>query len=420
MKAVVVGAGPAGAATALLLARGGLEVTLLERERSFERVFRGEGLMPSGADALLQMGLGELLESIPSRRVDSWNIWMDGAEVFVIPEPTEALGDRAVRVVSQPALLRALIEEAARSTAFRFEPGARAHGLLRDGPRGAGVRVAQGGEVRDLRADLVIACDGRGSPVRHMAGLELRLLPEQYDVLWCKLPAPAALQGRCPIFIMVAAGRNPAICYPSWDGRLQYGLVVRKGAAGPARGGDWVEELVQSAPTWLAQHVRAHRAEIDGPQRLTVLVGRAPAWTAPGLLLLGDAAHPMSPVRAQGVNLALRDAIVAANHLVPALRSGDPVVVDAAARAVQAEREPEIVRSQALQRVEAAGEVEARNATWRYRLARRLAPKLGRYRWAQQLWVRRQRELRHGVTEVRLRPPAEPRPESRTEGEHGG
>ena len=124
----------------------------------------------------------------------------------------------------------------------------------------------------------------------------------------------------------------------------------------------------------------------------------------PGLLLLGDAAHPMSPVRAQGINLALRDAIVAANHLVPALRSGGgAATLDAALRAVQAEREPEIVRVQALQRREAAGQAEARAETWRFGVAKRLAPVLGRYRWAQRLWLRRQDGLRFGVTEVKLR-----------------
>ncbi len=112
MKVLVAGAGPAGAATALLLARCGVEIRLVERERSFERVFRGEGLMPLGIDALIEMGLGGVLEAVPGRRVDSWDIWIDGEEVFVIPEPVEELGERAMRVVSQPALLEKLVEEA--------------------------------------------------------------------------------------------------------------------------------------------------------------------------------------------------------------------------------------------------------------------------------------------------------------------
>ena len=128
----MVGAGPAGAGTALLLARCGVEVRLVERERSFERVFRGEGLMPLGIDALIEMGLGEALEVVPGRRVDSWDIWIDGEEAFVIPESVEKLGERAMRVVSQPALLEKVVEEASRYPSFYFERGARVRDLLHD------------------------------------------------------------------------------------------------------------------------------------------------------------------------------------------------------------------------------------------------------------------------------------------------
>lgn len=406
MKVLVVGAGPAGAATALLLARRGVGVTLVERERSFERVFRGEGLMPLGVDALFEMGLGRVLGSVPGRKVESWNILIDGEEVFVIPEPVEELGGRAVRVVSQPALLGKMVEEADRYPSFSYERGTRVHDLIRDvGGRvvGAGLRTVDGGAL-EVRADLVIGTDGRGSLVRTRAGLVLELLPEDYDVLWFKMPAPERLREGCSFMIAVAAKRHPAVCYTSWDGRLQYGLVMPKGGLKELREKDWVDEAVRAAPNWLAEHVQARRDEIEGPVRLNVIVGRCREWSAPGVLLLGDAAHPMSPVRAQGINLAFRDAVVAANHLVPPLREGaGPTALDAACRAVQAEREPEIARAQKLQIREAAGQGDARSGGWRFELTKRLARRIGRYRWAQNAWLKRQHDLRFGSTEVKLR-----------------
>ena len=404
----MVGAGPAGAATALLLARFGVDVRLVERERSFERVFRGEGLMPLGIDALIEMGLEGVLQSVPGRRVDSWDIWIDGEEVFVIPEPVEELGERAVRVVSQPALLEEIVAEAKGRPSFSFERGTRVRDLIRDeGGRIVGAELETGKGPEQALADLVIGCDGRGSLVRKRAGLELELLPEQYDVLWFKLPAPERLRERCSIMIAVAAKEHPVLCYTSWDGRLQYGLVMPKGGLKEIREKDWIGQAVRSAPSWLAEHVVAHRDRIEGSSKLNVLVGRAPEWAAPGMLLLGDAAHPMSPVRAQGINLALRDAVVAANHLVPVLREGaGQDELDAACRAVQAEREPEVARAQKLQRREAAGQGDARSGSWRFELTKRLARRMGRYRWAQAAWLRRQHDLRFGSTEVKLKVPA--------------
>jgi len=405
VKVLVVGAGPAGATTALLLARYGIDVMLVEREKSFERVFRGEGLMPLGMDALFQMGLGELLASVPYRLVRSWNIYIDGEEVFVIPEPVDELGERAMRVVSQSAFLEKLVEEANQYPSFTFERGVRVHDLIRDqNNRVVGAQVETENGSQEVRADLVIGCDGRGSLVRTRAELALELLPEQYDVLWFKLPAPEILREGCSIIIAVAAKEHPIICYTSWDDRLQYGLILPKGGLRELREKDWVGESVRSAPTWLAEHILAKREQIDGPVRLNVIVGHCQKWSTPGLLLLGDAAHPMSPVRAQGINLSLRDAIVTANHLVPVLKKGArSSELDAACRAVQAERQPEIVRAQKLQRREAQGQGDARSGSWRFKFAKRAARRLGRYRWAQNAWLRRQHDLRFGSTEVQLR-----------------
>lgn len=415
MKVLVVGAGPAGVATALLLARHGVEVLLVEREATPHRVFRGEGLLPLGIEALHEMGVDDVLGEIPSRTIRSWDIWIDGERSFVVPEPVAQLGPRAVQVVSQPALLQRLLDRSPHHPGFGFSPRTRLADLRRDDRgRVVGARLVRDGDGGatswDEDADLVVGCDGRGSSVRTHAGLTLERSAEDYDVLWFKAPAPERLEDRSGFMIFVRAGAHPAVGYVSWDGRLQYGVVMPKGGSRPEgkAGGptaeDWLADAVRAAPAFLAAHVLARRDEIEGPTRLAVLVGRCPVWTAAGVLLLGDAAHPMSPVRAQGINLALRDAVVAANHLVPALTGGGgAAVLDAACRGVQAEREPEIVRAQQLQRREARGQGDARCGTWHYTLAKHGARLLGSRPWAQAAWLRRQRDLRFGSQPVRLR-----------------
>ncbi len=402
MAVLIVGAGPAGVATALLLARNGIDVTLVERETAFDRVFRGEGLMPSGIDAIFEMGLGEMLASLPFRKLESWDIYLDGREIFVVREPLEELGDRAVRVIPQPLFLARLVEEASKHPSFRFEPGTTVRGLLREGDRVTGARVQTAEGEREIQADLVIGCDGRASVVRKRANIELTLLSENFDVLWFKLPAPDRLRDRCSMMLCVTA-KEAVACYTSWDGRLQFALTVPKGAYRDFRGADWPEELARPSPDWLAEHVRSVKDEIEGPILLDVIVGRCRSWTAPGVLLIGDAAHPMSPIRAQGINLALRDAIVTANRLVPVFRSGaDLEALDEATGLVQAEREPEIVRAQTLQHRDTQG-MFTRLAPIMIGLAKTLGPLFGRFEWAGRLWLRQQHDLRFGSTEVKLR-----------------
>lgn len=402
MSVLIIGAGPAGAATALLLARAGIEVTLVEREGDFERVFRGEALMPSGLDALLQMGLGELLRSLPGRVLESWDLHIEGEPIFVVHEPVAALGDRAVRIVPQPALLEALVGAAARHPGFRFERSTTLRELRRENGRVVGARLDGADGAREVRASFVVGCDGRASMTRKLAGLELRLSREHYDVLWFRLPAPQRLRDRSS-FLMFASRTRVAACYTSWDGQLRFAMMLPKGSYRAVRHADWAEELALPLPAWLAEHVRAERARIEGPVVLDVIVGRCPSWTAPGLLLIGDAAHPMSPVRAQGINLALRDAIVVANHLVPVLREGaGPAALDTAAGVVQAEREPEIRRAQSLQARDTRG-IASPAAPLILAIARRAGRWLGRFEWAERAWLRQQHDLRFGSTEVRLR-----------------
>ena len=231
------------------------------------------------------------------------------------------------------------------------------------------------------------------------AGIELTLLPESYDILWFKLPIPDELKDRCPIQIY-ASGPEAALGYISGDRRLQLAWMLPKGSWREMRQGDWLAECSQLFPEWLANHVLAHREELDGPSLLDVIVGRCSRWSVPGLLLLGDAAHPMSPIRAQGINMALRDAIIAANHLVPVLRSGGEISL--ALEAIQQEREREIIKVQRLQFQEVRGQRWARQRPWLMLPLLKLAPLLARTRFVQWSWLRQQRPLRFGVTEVQL------------------
>ena len=220
-----------------------------------------------------------------------------------------------------------------------------------------GVRANSGAGNVDISADLVIGCDGRGSVIRARTDLTLMQFPQAYDIAWFKVPMPDQLRGQHPM-LLCAAGSDAAAAYISWDGSLQIAAAFPKGTWQEIRQSEWIDACVRALPDWLERHIRTHANDIDPPIPLDVIVGRCHRWHLSGVLLLGDAAHPMSPIRAQGINLALRDAIVAANYLVPALGSGAPA--DSVLDAIQREREPEIVRCQDLQQQDARGQDLAR------------------------------------------------------------
>lgn len=383
---VVVGAGPAGSALALLLARAGVAVELVESRPRHSALIRGDGLMPSGLEALNRMGLASLLASLPRRELQGWSFHLEGRGLFSVAEPM----DRSVpcSLIDTPALLEGLLEQAMTCPTFNFRGGRAVKEILlepEDTLPGSGGPARVAGVVLDdgtrLPADLVLGCDGRGSTIRRLAGLELNEDNPPLEVLWFELESEAAahlqpwIAGR---FATLIGDAGSYALFGTARGGVRLGWLQERGGAGSPI--PWPECWARSAPPELAALWRSLPAAVGPPLRLAVRSGLAPRWQRPGLLLLGDAAHPMSPLRAQGLNMALRDALVASEWLLPLLGGegggGEEIPgrrerlqrLDQALLEVAEARLPEIRAVQGLQRQELGRGELLRGQPWLRRL----------------------------------------------------
>jgi 2-polyprenyl-6-methoxyphenol hydroxylase-like FAD-dependent oxidoreductase len=393
-RVVIVGAGPAGACLALQLSRAGVATTLVEASRRFARSFRGEALMPSGLEALAAMNLQPLLQNVPQRSLLGWRVVVNGREVFSVPEPPAGEAGPGCTLVSQPALLEALVKACRSQPGFRWLPGRQATDLLEERDRIQGVRLGDG---ETLRADLVVACDGRNSLLRNRAGLVLEERPQAIDLLWMHLRGGDAppLGGH---FLTVLGDQGLFSAFESVSGGLQLGWVIGAQERTATRNAKaWIEGLASQSPAPLAAWLRRWGDALEEPGRLHVRSGLASSWWRPGLLLLGDAAHPMSPVRAQGINMALRDAWVAAGLLTaPLLAGAAPHRLDTLLPLLAERRRTEVAALQRLQELETARGNALRCQPWLRSLVAAAAPWIGPS--VGHHWQLRQQPLRLGLT----------------------
>ena len=395
MQVIIVGAGPTGAVLALMLVKKGIKVKLIEASGDFKRQFRGEGLMPSGLEALEEMDLLKLLSDIPHQTIDAWEFLLSHRSLFKVNEPIEA-GKYCTTVVSQPHLLAAIIQQAETYPQFEFMQGEAVQDLLSVNQRICGIKLGSG---REIQADLVIAADGRNSLIRKKAGIDLTKLQSSINILWFKLDS-GTLSQSSNIFYSIIQGKDAFGLFRASSGQLHIGWGLHTDDNYDWKTVDWVNKLAATSPPWLAEHILKHQASLTKPMLLSVVVGRCDRWSIPGLLLLGDAVHPMSPIRAQGINMAFRDAIVAANHLVPILSSSAANLgqIDAVLPLIQQEREPEIIRIQQLQAQEMGQAELLHNSAFVRWGAKTLAPIIGP--GIKYSWLKRQKQLRQGVTKV--------------------
>jgi 2-polyprenyl-6-methoxyphenol hydroxylase-like FAD-dependent oxidoreductase len=321
----VVGGGPAGLVLGLLLARAGVPVTVLEKHADFLRDFRGDTVHASTLTLLDELGLAEEFAALPQRRVDRAQVELDAgtatvADLSRLPGP-----HRHIALVPQWDLLELLARTAAAEPTFALRRNAEVVGLLR--ASGGSDSAVTGVRYRDrtdggehlLAADLTVACDGRDSAVRRSAGLRPRVFGVPMDVEWFRLPRepddPAGLVGR------VSRGEM-AVMIDRGD-YWQCAYLVRKGGDAELRARP-VTELQQRFTAllpWLGDRTSALHGW-DDVRLLVVSLNRLRRWYRDGLLLVGDAAHAMSPVGGVGINLAVQDAVAAARLLAPVLRRG--------------------------------------------------------------------------------------------------
>ncbi len=399
-QVAIVGAGPAGAFLAYLLASRGIEVTLLERQADFMREFRGEALTPSGVRAIRDIGLGKLLERVPTSRPEYVDVFNDRKRFLHLPFDEEFFGEgNSPLVVSQPHLLEAVVGECQKYANFYFARSATFTDLFRDGERVKGLCAKSGEEEIRIDTDLVIGADGRSSRVRAEANLPVHVDGTRMDVVWCKLPLAPSFQSTSHVEFYIGDA-HLLISYRAPDDLLQLGWVIRKGTWGGLRSRgmeSWVEEMANHVTGELSAHLREKCGEISLPFLLSTAADRCTEWSRPGVMVIGDAAHTCSPVGAQGINIALRDSIVAANHLIPALKAG--ANLDLAAKEIEAERMREVQEIQSLQ-ARPPQILFAKSP-----MVRRLRGVTGlmRFGWVRALAARQARVFSDGVTEVELK-----------------
>lgn len=344
---VIVGAGPAGAILALLLARSGVRVTLLESHPDFDRDFRGDTIHPSTLELIDQLGLSSRLHELPHGKLGS-------VQVFT-PDGAVALADLSrlrtkfpyVMTLPQSQLLELLVEAARGYPSFQIVMQANVQRLVEEEGIVRGVRYRDAeNRWHEVRAGLTVAADGRFSKVRHLASIEIIGSAPPMDVVWFRLPKKPS-DGEHGAEINIGGGRF-AVLLDRAD-EWQIGYVILKGSFATVReaGIESLREGMAQVVPWLADRVQELR---DWKQTVVLNVesSRATTWHKPGLLLIGDAAHVMSPVGGVGINVAVQDAVATANLLTDPLRHGTPTEVELAA--VQQLREPAVKIVQRMQR----------------------------------------------------------------------
>ncbi|MGI9241103.1 MAG: FAD-dependent oxidoreductase [Verrucomicrobiales bacterium] len=348
-QVAVAGGGPAGLVLGYLLARCGIETLVLESQPDFDRDFRGDTLHAGVMEIFQELGLADRILELPHHKIRK--LTAGGADL--IDFNWLKTDFPFVTMMAQSLFLDFLAKEAATFPSFQIIMDASVRELLHDenSGRATGLRYRKNGQLIDVRADLAVACDGRASRLRKEANLEPIPVTAPLEVLWFRLPRHDSDPEFGRRSGAITGGRLPLIVLERTD-HYQIAAVIPPGTFSEIRKrgiADFHETIRDAAPDFYDRAV----ATLDDWRKVAFLHvegSRLKQWHRPGLLLIGDAAHVMTPIGGVGINYAIWDAVEAANHLVPALRKDLPIA-DSILADIQRRREPATKRMQRIQRI---------------------------------------------------------------------
>jgi 2-polyprenyl-6-methoxyphenol hydroxylase-like FAD-dependent oxidoreductase len=332
-RCCVAGGGPAGMMLGFLLARAGVPVVVLEKHKDFLRDFRGDTVHPSTLELMYELGLLEEFLKLPHQKIEHLGGQV-GAERVIMGDfthlPTHC---KYIALMPQWDFLNFLADHGKRYKTLDLRMQTEATDLIEEGGRIVGLRANTPDGALDIRADLVIGADGRHSTVRERAGLKGDDYGAPMDILWFRLSRKAS--DETETFGHIEAGKM-LVMLDRGD-YWQCAFVIPKGGIErvKAKGLDAFRERVVWMSPFLADRIGELKSW-DDIKLLSVAVDRLQQWWRPGLLCIGDAAHAMSPIGGVGINLAVQDAVAAANRLASPLKAG--TVTDDDLRAVEQRR----------------------------------------------------------------------------------
>jgi 2-polyprenyl-6-methoxyphenol hydroxylase-like FAD-dependent oxidoreductase len=330
----VTGGGPAGMMLGFLLARAGVDVVVLEKHGDFFRDFRGDTIHPSTLELMHELGLLDEFLKLPHYKVQHVGGQIGDTQVTLADMSGLPTTCKFIAFMPQWDFLNFLADHGKRYRGFHLMMNTQATDLVYEGERVAGVRATREGAELEIHADLVVAADGRHSTLRERAGFAVENLGAPMDVLWMRISRKSGDASEA--FGHIEAGRF-FIMLDRGD-YWQCAYVIPKGSA-EALIKEPIEEFrreILKLSAWLTDRVNELKSW-DDVKLLTVAVDRLKQWYRRGLLCIGDAAHAMSPVGGVGVNIAVQDAVAAANILYKPLL--DHAVTTDDLRKVQARRE---------------------------------------------------------------------------------